>query len=151
MTTTLNQEKMEWVEEYLSVIEEIIKTKLPEITTHMEEELPNECVGLVWMDGQIQRLLNQARSPKRFSISTPQLAERLAQMDETNVLICVYHSHPAGTTNLSWDDKRSLKRQWDRDIVVPWLVVGGREAVLWYIIDEERELFVSRLVERIDD
>lgn len=134
----------EWIEEYLDVVEEIVGDKREEILTHMEEELPNECVGLLWMGGEIQRLLNQARSPSRFSISQPQLAEKLAQMEASNVLVCVYHSHPGGETNLSWDDKRSLKRQWDQGIVVPWLVVGKDKGTLWYLVTDAEPVFVSR-------
>lgn len=139
----------DWIEEYVDLVQEITEAQYPKILSHMEDESPNECVGLLWMDGQVQRLINQARSSSRFSISQPQLAERLAEMDETNVLVCVYHSHPAGSTTLSWDDKRSLKRQWDRDLVIPWLVVTSENAALWYILDQDQELFVSRSVGRI--
>lgn len=139
-----------WTIEYLNVVEEIILKNQQEIQNHFQDELPNECVGLVWMDGQVQRLINQARSPSRFSISRAQLAGRLNEMDETNVLVCVYHSHPGGTTRLSADDKESFKRQWDRGIVIPWLVVTEDEWVLWHIRDEAEFVYCHRFLEGVD-
>lgn len=151
MTVDVLSRDDEWVEDYLTIVEEIVRDTEPEILAHMEDELPNECVGLLWMGGEIQRLLNQARSPERFSISQPQLAERLAEMEASNVLVCVYHSHPKGSTNLSWEDKRSLKRQWDRGIVVPWLVVGKEQGTLWYLATDDKPVFVSRTLEWVDN
>lgn len=121
---------------FLEGIEETLADVLPEIRSHMDEELPNECVGLVWYDRQIQRLINQARSPSRFTVSRAQLAERLAEMDASNLLVCVYHSHPGGSIQMSWDDKRSMKDQWDKDIRVPWLIVTEEEATLHYLDDD---------------
>lgn len=109
-----------------------LRATLPDIYSHYHDDLPNECVGLVWADGSTQRLINQARSPKRFSISTPQLAERLAERTEDDFLLTVYHSHPGGTTTLSWDDKRAMLHQWKNGIMVPWMVVTEEQATLWY-------------------
>lgn len=121
---------------FLDHVGEGVRESIDMIRTHLQEELPNECVGLLWGDGQVQKLINQARSPSRFSISQIQLAERLTEMDESNLLICVYHSHPNGDLNLSWDDKRSMRRQWERNIPVPWLIVTVDKVRLWFITRE---------------
>lgn len=133
-----------WEEAFLDLVSEVVENSYPQVLSHMRDELPNECVGLIWMDGQVQRLLNQARSPERFSISQPQLAERLAEMDESNVLVCIYHSHPNGDIRLSESDKRSLRAQWEKDLVIPWLVVTETEVTIWYIRDDDREIFAWR-------
>jgi len=97
---------------------------------HFNDDLPNECVGMVWDDGEVARLLNQAHSPERFSVSLPLLTEKLAARE--GIVVAIYHSHPTGGTHLSSSDESSLRAQWRRDIFIPWLVVDGEGGKLWY-------------------
>jgi proteasome lid subunit RPN8/RPN11 len=122
------------IHEAMKEVAEVLKSSLTEICIHFREDLPNECVGLVWEDGEIQRLRNQASSPNRFSVSLPQLAERLAEREGT--VIAIYHSHPGGSSVMSSADKKSLSEQFDRGLPVPWLIVTEEDACLWYIADD---------------
>lgn len=106
---------------------------LPEIYAHYQEDLPNECVGLVWADGKVDRLTNQARSPKRFSVSMSQLVEVMGARQ--GIIMAIYHSHPGGSTGLSWEDQFSLRAQFTKGIPFPWLVVT--ETMLTaYVVNE---------------
>jgi proteasome lid subunit RPN8/RPN11 len=51
------------------------------------------------------------------------------------VPLTVYHSHPGGAVALSWDDRRSMKEQYAKDIPIPWLVVTEEKSRLWYMED----------------
>lgn len=65
----------------------------PAIFLHTEEEKPNEAVGLIWADSTITQLINQARSPVRFTVSVDQLGAAV-QDRHIRDLVAIYHSHP---------------------------------------------------------
>lgn len=120
---------------YLRGTELVINREYHKIMAHFFDDLPNECVGLVWNDGHIQRLRNQANSPKRFSISKPQLAEKLTEREEQDgiFLMAIYHSHPGGSPQLSGPDKKSFRAQHESGLRIPWLVVTEKKARLWFM------------------
>lgn len=96
---------------------------LSEIFAHVEVELPFEAVGLVWSDGSISPLINQARSQHRFTVSQALLAEALVAVDPAEkTLVAFYHSHPQGLLDLSKEDFESFKAQC-RTFPLPWIVV----------------------------
>ncbi len=136
-TSDINQKFWQvWVD----ATEFVITREFDKIQAHYLDDLPNECVGLVWNDGLIQRLRNQASSPHRFSISKPQITEKIAEREEEEedvYLMAIYHSHPEGSTTLSWADKRSFIGQHENDLRIPWLVVVKGSACLWYMQKEE--------------
>lgn len=93
------------------------------IFSHMEDDLPLEACGLVWSDGSITRLINQARSETRFAVSQTLLAEELAQVDvDEKLMVAFYHSHPRGLLELSNEDHASFKDQ-SSYVNLPWLIV----------------------------
>lgn len=112
---------------------------MEKVYEHYADDLPNECVGLTWGDGKITRLINQARSHERFTVSISQMARALTSRD--GIILCIYHSHPAGTTGLSIDDQRSMREEWSNGYFIPWLVVTETTAMLW-VVDRSGE-FVS--------
>lgn len=71
---------------------ELATYALPDMVGHMDEELPNECVGVLLESGRLVRLINQARSPKRMFVSGEQLTERLEAF--RSPVFATYHSHP---------------------------------------------------------
>lgn len=111
---------------------------LDEVYEHMMDDSPDECVGLIWGDGHVTRLINQARSHERFSVSVAQMAEALTS--RTGLIICIYHSHPGGTTGLSVDDQRSMREEWSNGYFIPWLVVTETTATLWYLDEHGRDI-----------
>lgn len=115
---------------------------MEKVYAHYSEGLPNECVGLVWENGETTRLINQARSPERFTVSIPQMAEALTSRD--GMILCIYHSHPGGSTGLSIDDQRSMKEEWGNGYFIPWLVVTETISTLW-VVDEFGEFFSYKL------
>lgn len=104
------------------------------IVTHMLDELPDEAVGLLWSDGSVSRLINQARSPSRFSVSQPQLAEAMDKVSPDLLLVGLYHSHPGGKEILSAEDEDQLRLQFTAGIPIPWLIInpsGNLKAWWW--------------------
>lgn len=114
---------------------EAIRTAIPALNIHAWEGLPEEIVGLILSDGDIVRLINQARSSSRFEISRRQMAEKLAYVDpEKHSVVAIYHSHPSGTTTLSPTDLESMSLSWKVDrLTIPWVVVcpGSRVGIWW--------------------
>lgn len=122
----------------------IAKTTSAAIWDHMLEDWPIEACGLVWDDGSITRLRNQAASPSRFTVGRTQLAEALAAVSPDEKLLAgVYHSHPNASGNLSDEDRESMKLMWLR-IEVPWIIatrqindaVAFDKLTVW-VIDED--------------
>lgn len=96
------------------------------IWDHMLEGWPDEVCGLVWDNGTITRLRNQAASPNRFTVGRTQLAEALAAVSPNEKLLsAVYHSHPNGSTTLSIEDRTSMTAMWQY-LPVPWLLATRR-------------------------
>lgn len=118
---------------------------LREIREHFQEELPIECVGLVWEDGQVDRLTNQARSSTRFAVSMPQLVEVMGARQ--GIVIAIYHSHPAGSTGLSWEDQFSLRTQFGKGIPIPWLVVTETAATV-YALNEAGDIEAASIPQK---
>lgn len=125
-------------EEYIDFVSEIVEDHRAEILAHYHSELPNECVGLVWADGGIKRLVNQARSPDRFSISRTQMAEQMAARPEFDLLVAIYHSHPDGSPRLSKTDEDSLRTQFRKDLFIPWVVVTPYQMILYWLNDQDK-------------
>lgn len=108
------------------------------MVNHMLDELPNEAVGLLWGDGSISRLINQARSPLRFAVSQPQLAEAMDAVDPEILLVGLYHSHPGGRTTLSAEDEDQLRLQFTAGIWIPWFIINpsGNLHAWWWSQEE---------------
>lgn len=103
---------------------------------HANEHWPEEVCGLVLSNGDIIRLINQARSAHRFTVSRSQLAEKLASIDpDLATVVAIYHSHPRGTTTLSPTDVESMEKSWSDDgLTLPWVVIVPNSRVgVWWI------------------
>lgn len=112
---------------------EVVKSAMDAIYSHAAVEHPLECVGLVWSDGSITRLINQSRSSTEFSVGRSQLADALALVDpDEKTLAAVYHSHPGGTAGLSSQDRESLRAQYLDGLYVPWVVVLPHDSYAIY-------------------
>ena len=120
---------------YDDLVTEAITTAIPAMNIHTREGLPEEVVGLILSDGDIVRLINQARSKNRFTVSRAQMAEKLAYIDpEKHVVVAIYHSHPDGTSTLSPTDIDSMRGTWaDDGLTLPWVVVcpDSRVSIWW--------------------
>lgn len=104
------------------------------------DELPNECVGYLWSDGSITRLVNQARSPWRFSVSTTLMAEALAKADpEVKQLVGLFHSHPGGSLALSETDIECIRLQFAAGVDYPWVIVTTAALMIWWWDGETNE------------
>ena len=111
---------------------ELLPLVEPLIRAHAAEDAPLEAVGLVFADGSIQRLINQARSRHRFAISRSQLTEVLAAAEQKPV--CLYHSHPTVEAKPSLPDRAIMRTQMEiAGISIPFLILGtdGLRVWLW--------------------
>lgn len=98
---------------------------LPSIKKQMDGELPNECVGLLWSDGTTTKLINQARSPSRFSVGGMQFLEAIERVDpDVKTLAAFYHSHPGGMLKPSSEDEQQIRLQFAAGVFFPWLIVA---------------------------
>lgn len=118
-------------EEFLDAVEAAI----PAMNIHAREDAPIEAVGFILSDGDIIRLINQARSATMFTVSRAQVADKLARIDpDRHTVIALYHSHPGGTTTLSPDDQQSMRQTWTDDgLTIPWVTIvpDSRLAIWW--------------------
>lgn len=120
---------------HISTISDIVNDNVTDILAHMDDDSPNECVGLIWDDGTTTRLVNQARSSSRFSVSQRQMSERLVEKTDDALLIAIYHSHPQGDPTLSPTDKQSLERQFKLGLFIPWVIVTQTEMAAYWLHD----------------
>ena len=79
---------------------------LAALEAHMDEELPNECVGLLLPDG-VLRLRNQAQSPHRFFVNPIQFEDHYDRLRRG--VVAMYHSHPMREALPSGEDKRMME------------------------------------------
>jgi len=84
-------------------VSQVRELPLTDMVSHMREESPNECVGLIFETGPPFRLVNQARSTKRFYVGTTQVSEALE--DRGEAVVATYHSHPNGPLVASGEDE----------------------------------------------
>jgi len=77
---------------------------LASLEAHMEQDLPNECVGLLLLDGNTIQLRNQARSPHRFFVNPVQYDD----IELTAPVCALYHSHPLRPAKPSGEDERMM-------------------------------------------
>lgn len=133
---TITQAPEVSLSEYIDFVAGLVADAVPDLLAHMDDEAPNECVGLIWADGVTQRLINQARSSVRFSVSQGQMATSLAERGDGALLSCFYHSHPGGNPHLSSHDKESLHAQFNRDLFIPWAVVTHTEIAIFWLDDD---------------
>lgn len=118
--------------EYIDAVVEVLNSgPMEQIQAHYLDDLPNECVGVVWDDGEVARLINQARSPERFAVSLPQLSIEFGRRE--GMVIAMYHSHPSGSTALSSPDRHNMRQQFRDGAFIPWLVVTESESNLFFI------------------
>jgi proteasome lid subunit RPN8/RPN11 len=105
------------------LIESLIRDLGPQILAHATEALPEECVGLIWNDFTISKLINQARSAERFSISGAQWTEVVMDKGEAAELVAIYHSHPKGNREFSQADIDVFMDQRKEGYPFAWVVV----------------------------
>jgi proteasome lid subunit RPN8/RPN11 len=125
----------------------ISRALLDELIAHAREEAPNECCGVVAVDGaaagagearatRVLRAVNVAASPLRFEVDGKEL---LAAMDEIERgggdLGAIYHSHTRSAPYPSQTDI-NFAVNWPG---VEWIIVGlaggGQPEVRSYLIE----------------
>lgn len=106
-----------------ALIEDMIHHTGSELLEHAEADYPNECVGLIWSDYSTTRLINQARSPERFSISGPQFTEAVLEAPDHLDLVAIYHSHPGGNREFSASDVEAFMEQRRDGYPFAWILV----------------------------
>jgi len=122
-----------------------------EIVAHARAEAPNECCGVVAVngDGDVQRVfpaLNKHASPLRFEIDGPDLIRIIDAMDEDDLeLSAIYHSHTRTPPVPSQTDV-NYAEAWPGAL---WLIVGladGEPDVRTWSIEGERVTQVELVV-----
>ena len=112
---------------------EVLEKAEAQIATHCLSDLTVEAVGLVFLDGSIRHLINQARSGHRFSVSARQMQDLLDVVGDNP--IAIYHSHPSSKGVPSNADKAMMAELYDvLDGPFPFLIWGrsdGLRVWLW--------------------
>lgn len=84
----------------------LTKKSLKEISSHSESCYPEECCGVITLDGRAQKVLRAENEhpddrTKYFKIPAPFYVKC---RNEADSIIAIYHSHPNGPRNFSIDD-----------------------------------------------
>lgn len=90
---------------------------------HFLDDLPNEAVGLLYENGMVVRLVNQARSPNRFSVGETQFHEAIMSVPSELSLVGLYHSHPGGRDTFSDTDYKVMVDQFEAGFPYCWILV----------------------------
>ncbi len=97
---------------------------LAQVVAHARDEAPNECCGLVVLEGDsavaVHRLENLAASPLRFEADGSKLAPLLFEIEEAGRRPAIYHSHPHSEPFPSQTDV-NFARWWPG---CEWLIIG---------------------------
>lgn len=113
-------------------LSDLIALACPSISQHAADDFPYEAVGLVFEDGSIVRLVNQARAETRFLVGKDQVAEAIRATPQRP--LALYHSHPHRKATPSDRDCRLMAKQTRRaGVAIPFLIYGvdGLRAWLW--------------------
>lgn len=110
----------------------IAQEPLERLVAHADAEAPNECCGLIALDGdavaEIHPLENLAASPMRFEVDGAKLAPLLMEIEDAGRRPAIYHSHTRSDPYPSQTDI-NFARFWPG---TEWLIIGtaGGEPVL---------------------
>lgn len=99
-----------------------------------------EAVGIIWTDGTVRELVNQARSMDRFSVGVRQFVEALAEVDPgEKTILSLFHSHPSGSVVASRQDRDSILYQWENGMPRPWTILdpGSLSWSMWWVEGRE--------------
>jgi [CysO sulfur-carrier protein]-S-L-cysteine hydrolase len=126
----------------------ISRALLDELIAHAREEAPNECCGVVAVDGasgapagqaratMVHRAINIAASPLRFEVDGKEL---LAAMDEIEAgggeLGAIYHSHTRSAPYPSQTDINFAVNWPGVEWIIVGLASGERPEVRSYLIE----------------
>jgi len=115
----------------MRTLTDVLAIAEPLIATHAADEYPREAVGIVFANGTIKRLINQARSNKRVVASADQVA---AALNDSDSPMCFYHSHPRTPAVPSSADKKAMAEQASHLTYVPLLIYGidGLRVWVWH-------------------
>jgi len=115
----------------MKTLADVLTAVEPLIAAHAADEYPREAVGIVFADGTIKRLINQARSEKRVVASADQVA---AALDDSDSPMCFYHSHPRTAAVPSPADRKAMAEQASHASYVPLLIYGidGLRVWVWH-------------------
>ena len=102
------------------------------IAEHRTDDSPNEAVGLIWADGTIFRLVNEADDPtKAFRVNRHRI---MAAVNESPYPpVALYHTH-AGEANPSLADSQMLAQLAATNTSPTMLIFGcdGLRAFRWH-------------------
>ncbi|MDK1103791.1 MAG: Mov34/MPN/PAD-1 family protein [Actinomycetota bacterium] len=80
-----------------------------DLLDHRNRDYPNEAVGIICADGTCYPLINQARSPTRYEVSTILVGEAIEILSNRNLSpVAVYHSHPTSSSDPSARDSMMM-------------------------------------------
>lgn len=122
---------------YKQAVVDLLQTAAHGLIEHRNSDYPNEAVGLLCADGAIYKLINQARSAKRFEVSELLVNEALLYLESRDHLpIAMYHSHPEASCgpsrrDISWMETMpgAISVIVGQDGIAAWRWVGELESV----------------------
>ena len=102
------------------------------------DAVPDECVGLLMGDGTVHRLINQARSSRRFLVHPRQIVETIGEAAVAGEgVAAMYHSH-RGAPNPSGPDRdfmAGLAIAWPQVVHV---ILSPSGYKIWKLRDDNR-------------
>lgn len=113
----------------------LLSIAAPEIRAHCKAAAPIEAVGLIWDDGTIKPLFNQARSETRFVVGKTALNEALDEgVLRGRFPVALYHSHPTKPAKPSVPDKRFMSEaaSYARELVFVICGTDGLRVWVWH-------------------
>ena len=106
-----------------SLTEDALTAVSKPVISHAQSSLPNEAVGLIWMDGMTMRLHAETATPSSFHLSHDRLIEALSLRPDSYAL-GVYHSHPGGAIIPSDTDLACMEMYHTAGIDLVWPIIA---------------------------
>ena len=101
---------------------------IDEIVGHAREDAPNECCGILALEGDravaLYRTANVEASPLRFAIDPPELLRVYTEIDDAGRQLAIYHSHTRSAAHPSQTDI-SFAANWPGAV---WVIVSLEDA-----------------------
>jgi proteasome lid subunit RPN8/RPN11 len=121
-----------------------------ELVAHARSELPNECCGMIAVDGdqftQFFPAQNEFASPMRFRIDSRDQIRIWNAIDELGQEAAIFHSHPISEARPSQTDV-NLARDWPGAIWVICSLADDEAVVRGFRIDEGKVEELELVVE----
>lgn len=127
--------------EFVDAVETLMGVASTDMLTHRNDVYPQEAVGILCSDGSSYPLVNQARSPHRFEVSSPLVSEAVSMLNDVGKFpVAVYHSHPDSASGPSTRDISFMQAM--KGAVSVIIGIDGISGWLWDV-DENRLMSVG--------